>query len=55
MRTRIKVALCVLLALFAAISLTAVLADLGLFRDEEAPSAAAEMVETIRLLENTGP
>ena len=42
MRTGMKIALCVLLALFAAASLTAVLADIGAMEDRERPAYTAE-------------
>ena len=44
MRTGMKIALCVLLALFAAASLTAVLSDIGASEERERPAYTAESV-----------
>ena len=42
MRTWVKIGLCVLLAVFAAASRTAVLADIGALPDGERPAYTAE-------------
>lgn len=48
-KMRVKIALCVFLVLFAAASLLAVLADLGLFSPPEAAPASAQNGYALRL------